>query len=86
MNWLFGRQWSLSLKPDESGKNLAGFKSGNALTCVANDGEMISTVLDRFNTYRGPNQQIHKLWTTDGKEMNLSLTISKDLVAIVRSE
>lgn len=84
MNWLFSKNCTLSLKPDESGKELAGFKSGNALTCTANYGETVSEVLARFNTYRGPDQQIRKVWTLDGRELPLLTVIHKDIVAIVK--
>lgn len=85
MNWLFSKpEWSFSIKPDENGKKLAGFKSGNAVTCTASDGETVGAVMDRFNTYRGPEQQIRSLWTVDGKELPYNTVIHKNMITIVR--
>jgi len=56
---------SLTLIPTPSAvsRKLAGFHSGNPLKLSFKTGETASVVLHRFNTYRGPDNQIDTLFT-----------------------
>lgn len=92
MSWildLFGfkseQNGILVLQPDASGKQLAGFKSGSALELTASPGETVASVMDKFNTYRGPDQQIEQLWDVEGRMLPFSTVVTGRLVAIVRS-
>jgi len=85
MDWLFGaKPVSLTLQPDESGKKYSGFHSGKALSCSAKEGETIQAIMDRFNTYRGPDQQITKLWNSDGSILPFSTVLRGSVTAIVK--
>lgn len=57
---------SLTLIPTQSAidRKLAGFHSGNPLKLSFKAGESASTVLHRFNTYRGPDNQISTLYSS----------------------
>lgn len=56
---------SLTLIPTKSAvdRKLAGFHSGNSLKLSFKAGETADAVLHRFNEYRGPENQIPKLYT-----------------------
>lgn len=75
---------TLILQPDSSATNIAGFKNGKSLDFSAQSGETIGQIMDRFNTYRGPDQQITQLWTVDGSSLPFSTVVSGRIVAIVR--
>jgi hypothetical protein len=92
MSWILdlfgfnaGQNGVLVLQPDASGKQLAGFKSGSALEVTASPGETVASVMDKFNTYRGPDQQITQLWNADGRSIPFSTVVTGRLIAIVRS-
>ena len=89
-NFLFGSSSSsggrLILVPDESGKKLAGFHSGASLTLTAEPGETVGDVVDKFNTYRGPDQQIARLWTQDGRDLPFSTRVDGTVTAVVRAQ
>jgi hypothetical protein len=55
----------LSLVPSEQAvrRQLAGFHSGVALKLHFKSGEKVDQILHRFNEYRGPDNQITKLYT-----------------------
>ncbi len=76
---------TLVLQPDETGKQLAGFKSGNPLELSALPGETVGSVLDKLNTYRGPDQQILHIWNDQGEKIPFSTVITGRLYGIVRS-
>ena len=87
MDWFFSRKSStiqLVLKPDDSGKKWAGFLSGVPLTCIVTPGETLAMALERFNTYRGPDQQITAVWSETGASIPLSTVLRQDTVVIVR--
>jgi hypothetical protein len=92
MSWILdlfgfnsGQNGVLVLQPDASAKQLAGFKSGAALELTASPGETIASVMDKFNTYRGPEQQIEQLWDVEGRPLAFSTVITGRLIAIVRA-
>ena len=74
----------LILKPDQSGKQYAGFYSGNPLELAATEGETIGAVMDKFNTYRGPDEQITRLYTEAGHPLPFHAPIHGRMVAIVK--
>ncbi len=75
----------LVLEPDVSGKQLAGFGSGKPLELTANPGETIGSVMEKFNKYRGPDQQIKRLWNQRGEDIPFSTVMTGRLTAIVKS-
>ncbi len=85
LSWIFGtKTHSLVLKPDISALSLPGFKEGDSLTLTANDGDTVGIVMDRFNTYRGPNSQISVLWTPDGVHLPYTTPVNGVIIAIVK--
>lgn len=84
--WFFGSA-SLTLQPDMSGRTLHGFQSGMPLRITSDFfGQTVGELLEKFNTYRGPEQQIRHVWNPEtGKEFEHSYSIKSDIVAIVRS-
>ena len=86
-SWLFGssqdKESTLILKPDESGRKYAGFLSGESLVLKGNTGETVGVLMERFNTYRGPDQQITNLWTAAGAPLPFSTILNGTLTAIV---
>ena len=86
MDWLFAQKdvsVTLTLVPNESGKTLVGFSSGKPLKLTAKSGETVQIVMDRFNTYRGPESQIRTLLTESGASLPFSHVLTKDTNAIV---
>jgi hypothetical protein len=75
---------TLVLKPDDSGRQYAGFYSGAPLELTANEGETIGAVMDKFNTYRGPDQQITCLYTEAGHPLPFHAPIHGRMTAIVK--
>jgi type VI protein secretion system component VasK len=76
---------SLTLSPTPAAVNrkLAGFVSGAPLKLSATAGETIGTVMNRFNAYRQPENQITKLLTKDGLQVSFQSQVNTDLVAYV---
>lgn len=85
MNWFSPKTITLTLEPDESGKKLAGFHSGKSLSIQAKVGESVQAVMDRFNTYRGPDSQIRRLWSASGTTISFSTILSSNMNAVVRA-
>jgi hypothetical protein len=86
MDWLFANKdvmVGFTLIPNERGKTLVGFTSGKPLKLTAKSGETVQIVMDRFNTYRGPESQIRTLLTESGEGLPFSTVITKDMNAIV---
>jgi hypothetical protein len=89
MEWITGffgtgGKGTLVLQPDKSATKLAGFKDGKSLDFSAQSGETVGQIMDRFNVYRGPDQQITQVWTTDGTSLPFSTVVTGRLIAIVR--
>lgn len=86
---LFGasEKGTLILKPDPSAAStLHGFKSGTELRVSADGtGQTVGDLLDKFNKYRGPDQQIQRIWNTDGSEVSLKETVKGERTVILRS-
>ena len=86
-NWFSStpvKKATLILKPDDSGREYAGFYSGTPLELSATEGETIGAVMDKFNTYRGPDQQISRLYTEAGHSLPFHTPIHGRMTAIVK--
>lgn len=86
LSWLFGNSSPsyLVLHPDSSAFCLPGFKEGADLHLTASHGDTIGSVMERFNTYRGPDQQITTLWGSDGKHLPYSTSVTGVVIGIVK--
>jgi hypothetical protein len=74
---------NLTLQPDNSGMKYAGFKDGTALKLVGTMGETIGDFMRRFNTYRGPEEQIQVLYTAGGEVLPFMTVVRQDMTAVV---
>jgi len=74
---------TLLLIPDASGRKYAGFHSGAELRLVANPGQTVGEVMAKFNTFRGPDQQITVLFKRNGGILPFSTIINGTLEAVV---
>jgi len=87
LGWFFTTQPAvLILQPDESGKKYAGFHSGEPLKLSATMGETVATVMERFNAYRGPDEQINRLFTKNGTSLLFTQKITGTMIAIVKHD
>ena len=73
----------LTLQPDNSGMTYAGFKDGTALKLVGQEGETVGDFMRRFNTYRGPEEQIQVLYTATGQVLPFMTVVRQDMTAVV---
>ena len=90
MEWLLGKTKStikvtVTLQPDESAKSMSGFQSGKPLTCSGLKDETLQSIIDKFNTYRGPDQQILQVWKPDGSSIPFSTVLTEDMTVIVKA-
>ncbi len=79
---------TLILKPQPSAHTIAGFKGGKDLRIAADfSGQTVGQMLEKFNIYRGPDQQIHRIWDplTD-KEIHPSTRVDREMIGIVRAD
>ncbi len=87
---LFGsaEKGTLILKPDPSAvTKVNGFKSGGELRITADQaGQTVGDLLEKFNKYRGPDQQIRHVWTPTGSPLSLTQAIKGDMIGIIRSD
>lgn len=76
---------SLTLAPTPAAVNrkLAGFVSGAPLKLSVTAGETVGAVLNRFNAYRQPENQITKLQTKEGHPVSFQTQVNSDLVVYV---
>jgi hypothetical protein len=75
---------NLILQPDTSGMKYAGFRDGTALKLVGTDGETVGDFMRRFNTYRGPEEQIALLYTPSGEILSFTTVVRQDMKAVVK--
>ncbi len=73
----------LILRPDTSGRKWAGFGGGADLKLAGLAGETVAVFMGRFNSYRGPDQQITELRQEDGSALPFSTVLRQSRVAIV---
>jgi len=85
-NWMSSppKYVNLTLQPDNSGMKYAGFRDGTALKLVGKEGETINDFMRRFNTYRGPEEQILMLHNTSGEILSFTTVVRQDMTAIVK--
>jgi hypothetical protein len=74
---------TVQLIPDNSASTLPGFNNGG-LTLIANKGDSIEKIMTNFNTFRGPDSQITKLFTQDGNTIPFSTVITQPIICIVK--
>jgi hypothetical protein len=74
---------TVQLIPDNSANTLPGFHSG-PLTLIAVKGDSIEKIMTNFNTFRGPDSQITKLFTQDGDAIPFSTVITQPIICIVK--
>ena len=85
MDWLLGSTAiTLTLEPVGDGLNLPGFKGGKPLAIACKTGETVQVVMDRFNTYRGPDAQITALWRKTGEKLSFSSVLTGNTVAVLK--
>ena len=73
----------LVLRPDASGRTWIGFGSGADLKLSGLAGETVGIFMDRFNSYRGPGQQIAELRREDGTPLPFSTVLNGSMIAVV---
>lgn len=87
---LFGSEekGTLLLRPDPSATaRVAGFKGGADIRVSADAaGQTVGQILDKLNKYRGPDQQIQHVWTSEGAPMPPNTVVRGFVTAIVRGE
>jgi hypothetical protein len=78
----------LILRPDPSATTVvAGFRGGAELRLATEaPNTTVATLLDKLNKYRGPDQQIKRIWRETGGEIVGSEVVRGDMRAIVRAE
>lgn len=74
---------TLILMPDSKGKTYAGFHSGESLKLVGDAGVTVGELMDKFNTYRGPDEQITELWQLNGDRLPFTTVLTEERRAIV---
>jgi hypothetical protein len=77
----------LILKPDPSAvAAVHGFKGGQELRVSADaDNQTIGDLLTKFNKYRGPDQQIRRVWSTDGTPVSLTDVLKGERTVVLRA-
>lgn len=71
---------TLTLVPSKSAvsRKLAGFHQGIPLNLSFKAGETLAAILDRFNEYRNPDNQIEQVFTS-GNPLPLTTVLQQDL-------
>ena len=75
----------LTLIPDESARTLSGFADGKPLRLTGSSGETVGALLDRLNTYRGPNQRIRILYDKHGAEISFTTKMYENMYGHVKA-
>ena len=87
---LFGIQQAdigvLILRPDPSAVGIAGFRGGAEMRLATEaPNTTVATLLEKLNKYRGPDQQIRRIWRETGEEIVGSEIVRGDIRAVVRA-
>lgn len=86
---LFGssEKGTLILKPDPSAvASIHGFKGGLELRVSADsDSQTVGDLLEKINKYRGPEQQIRRVWKLDGSAASFSEIVKGEYTVLLRS-
>jgi hypothetical protein len=86
---LFGSQetGTLILKAHPNADSVNGFKNGGELRVAADrPGQTVDQLLDKLNTYRGPDQQLRRVWSLTGQEIAGSTPVTGLFYAVVKAE
>jgi hypothetical protein len=77
----------LILRPDPSATaHVAGFRGGAELrVATETPNTTVATLLEKLNKYRGPDQQIKRIWRETGEEIVGSDVVRGELKAVVRA-
>ena len=84
-----GETGVLVLRPTPSAQTtVAGFKSGGSLKIAADAaGQTVGQILDKLNKYRGPDQQIRRVWdSTTDRELPMSEVVKGTQEVLVKAE
>lgn len=77
---------TLILRPDPSATSIAGFRGGAELRLATEaPNTTVATLLDKLNKYRGPGQQIVRVWREDGEEVVGSEVVRGEMRVVVRA-
>ena len=78
---------ALVLRPDASGRAVNGFHGGADLR-VSTDymGQTVGELLEKFNVYRSPDQQIVRVWGLNGSEIPHTSKVIGSMIAFVRAD
>ena len=90
LDWIFSwispikpEMVTIQLVPEGRARELPGFHHGG-LTLIAIKGNTFEQLLENFNAYRGPDSQIHKLFTQDGAEIPSNTLITAPAICMVK--
>lgn len=79
----------LVLHPDPSAvEHVHGFKGGAPLRIMADSaGQTVHELLEKINKYRGPDQQILRVWSMDtGAPISDHMVVKGSVTALVKKE
>lgn len=78
---------TLVLRPDPSAVLVvAGFKGGAELRLATEaPNTTVARLLDKLNKYRGPDQQVHRVWKEGGEEVVGSEVVRGEMRVVVRA-
>lgn len=76
------------LRPDPSAvARVSGFKGGAELRVAADvAGATVGQILEKLNKYRGPDQQIERVWTPEGAAVPLNTVVRGFMTVIVKGD
>jgi hypothetical protein len=84
-SWICGGSGgTLVLRPHSSAIGMPGFPTSSDLVLSASAHETVGDLMERFNTYRGPDHQITRLFALDGSELAFSTPVSGVIIGIVK--
>jgi hypothetical protein len=76
----------ITLKPDDSGKKIAGFREGSLKITADFSGQNVRDLLEKINKYRGPDQQIKHVWDNNGTAVNPETAVTENTVFVIRAD
>jgi hypothetical protein len=85
MNWFRSQNIHVSIIPDSSAKRFSGL-SGGVLKLTDLSGTTLGTVINKFNTYRAPDQQIKRVFSQNGNVLSLDTVLKNDITVIVKED
>lgn len=77
---------TLILRPDPSATGIAGFRGGAELRVATEaPNTTVATLLEKLNKYRGPDQQIIRVWRENGEEVVGSEVVRGEMQVVIRA-